>query len=919
MLRIHQSESAACAKRYYTEGLGRPDYYTPSAGGQGQWFGTGAARLGLSGDVTREAFFALIDNTDPATGQRLTARDNGPERRPGWDLVFSPPKSVSVVRAITGDERITTALWDSARETLVEIERDAVRTRLRRDGQRGDTPTGNLVASLFLHDTTRPLPDGTSDPHDHIHAYVHNATFAAHEGRWQAAEMGEVFLRRPYYEAAFEARLAHKLAALGYQVERRALSTSKVGWELAGVPPRVVAEFSRRTTEIEQAADRLGLTDPAAKAALGARTRRGKPATTDAATLRDDWRQRLSADERRALADLATSARTSLPAPAGSSAAAVQAMGQAVDHLFARDSVVPVDRLLETALRVGVGRVTPESLTPELSGHGLVLADHRGRAVATTHAMLAVEQSLVRFARAGSGRCDPLGGYSPPPTLAREFLNPQQQRAVRHLLASFDRVMVLRGKAGVGKSTLLAEVRDQITARGRQVLAVAPTTGATEVLRADGFHAETIAALLSRPELQQQLRGNVLLVDEAGLVGAVTMKSLFDLAERYGTRVILCGDTGQHRGVEAGAALRLLEERAGVRPAEVTEIQRQRGAFKTAVAALASGDAGEGFDRLDALGMVREVADDADRHRALAWEYAESLARGQQVLAISPTRCEGARVTEAIRAELRNAGLIGGDEHTVMRLDPRHLTDAEKRDATAYTQGDVLQFIRATRGVAERGERLAVCGHDGDAIRVFDAAGKECCIPLTAVERFQVYRPQALPLAIGDRIRMTQNTLTQDGKHRLVNGAVYTLAGFTAGGDLRLDNGWVLGREIGHIAPGWVITSHAAQGRTISGPVFVAQGAESRAATSREQFYVSASRSRSEVRVFTDDKTALRTRIERSDRPLLASELDHRPPAFAVERHRRARYLARVRPQQPVHPPAAVRHPPRSEGRHARP
>ena len=76
------------------------------------------------------------------------------------------------------------AMLEAAKDTLAEIEDEAIRTRLRRGGQQASTPTGNLVASLFIHDTTRALADGRPDPHDHIHAFLHNATWVANEGRW---------------------------------------------------------------------------------------------------------------------------------------------------------------------------------------------------------------------------------------------------------------------------------------------------------------------------------------------------------------------------------------------------------------------------------------------------------------------------------------------------------------------------------------------------------------------------------------------------------------------------------------------------------------------------------------------------------------------------------------------------------------
>ena len=86
--------------------------------------------------------------------------------------------------------------------------------------------------------------------------------------------------------------------------------------------------------------------------------------------------------------------------------------------------------------------------------------------------------------------------------------------------------------------------------------------------------------------------------------------------------------------------------------------------------------------------------------------------------------------------------------------------------------------------------------------------------------------------------RVTANGKTADGRHRLNNGALYTVRGFTAAGDVVVDNGWVIGRDFGHIAYGYVVTSHAAQGKTVD-KVLIGQSQQSLPASDRQQLYVS--------------------------------------------------------------------------------
>ena len=147
------------------------------------------------------------------------------------------------------------------------------------------------------------------------------------------------------------------------------------------------------------------------------------------------------------------------------------------------------------------------------------------------------------------------------------------------------------------------------------------------------------------------------------------MLKVFDVAETMNARVILVGDRRQHRSVTAGEPLKLLEEKAGLRVAEVTEILRQKGDYKKAAEALSEGKTVEAFQGLDKLGWIKEVAD-ADRYQQLADAYLSAVAETKRdgtpksALVVSPTHAEAARITDAIRAGLKAEGKLK-EEHVV--------------------------------------------------------------------------------------------------------------------------------------------------------------------------------------------------------------------------------------------------------------
>lgn len=861
MLRINQNNTPAGAKSYYSTA----DYYAEGQELVGFWTGDAAARLGLSGKVQQADWDALCDNLNPETGEALTPRRRV-DRRVGYDFNFHVPKSVSILYGLTRDERILDAFRESVRETMHDMESE-MQTRVRTHGRNEDRTTGNMVWGEFIHFTARPV-DGVPDPHLHAHCFVFNATWDKKESRWKAGQFAGLKRDAPYFEAVFHSRLARRLQELGLPTVR-----TRCGWEIAGIPDTAIQRFSRRTALIEDAAREAGVTDPEAKGELGAKTRERKARNLTLNELREEWRGRLEPAEAAALALRAGHiGEESYPEQP---AAVREAADQAISHCFERSAVVPERRLLADAMKRAVGIASPDTVAQAVADRRLIIAERDGRRLATTREVLAEESRMLAFARDGRGTSRPL---APEHVIQREWLNDAQQKAVRHVLGSRDRVVLVRGAAGTGKTSMMQETAEAIESTGTRVFTFAPSADASRgVLRQEGFEgADTVSRLLVDERLQAEIRGQVIWIDEAGLLSSRMMTEVFDLAGKLDARVVLSGDRRQHGSVERGAALRLLEEEAGIRPAELRDIQRQRGEYKAAVAALGDGRTDEGFRRLDHLGWIREVGD-TDRYRVLAEDYAAIVQQCKTALVVSPTHLEGEWITGEIRDRLRHAGRLHGGDRSFTVLESTNLTEADKRDGLNYTPGDVLVFHQNARGYRK-----------GDRVMVGDAP-----LPLDQAARFQLFRTGEISLAAGDRIRITRNGTTMDGKHRLNNGAVYEIRQFDAKGNIVLANGWVVSRDYGHLAHGYCTTSHASQGKTVD-RVLIGQSSDSLPASSREQFYVSVSRGREQATIYTDDREALLAAVDRSDERMTATEL-------VAGRMRRESYRS---PQTAPHRPA---------------
>jgi hypothetical protein len=464
-------------------------------------------------------------------------------------------------------------------------------------------------------------------------------------------------------------------------------------------------------------------------------------------------------------------------------------------------------------------------------------------------------------------------------------------------------VTALKGGAGTGKTTLFKAVKGGIESTGKKFFAFAPSAEASRgVQRSEGFeNADTVERLLIDPKMQEAVNGQVLWVDEAGLLSVRDMKRLFDVAKAQNARVILSGDTNQHNAVLRGDALRLLEKDTGMKTATLKEIRRQTNEqYRAAVKGISEGDAPgkEGGTRLEDgvrmlgdMGAITEATGE-DRYRQIAADYADVTGtrkadgKFKTALVVSPTHKEGEKVTGAIRDELKAEGRLGQTERQFLSLRPLNLTEAQRRDKGAYVGGEIAQFVQNAKGF-KRGERVTVTRVDAKGVHVRRDGGGASLLPLNEAKKFQLYAEDKIALAAGDRLRVTMNgfieretrrgLLGQRAKNRLNNGAVYQVDGFTKKGDIRLENGFVIPKNYGGVAHGYVVTSHASQGKTVDVSL-VALGQESFAAANKEQFYVSVSRGREAVRLYTDDKAAMMDAVQSSNARLSATELMHTAP-----------------------------------------
>ncbi|EFC3192675.1 conjugative relaxase [Escherichia coli] len=244
MMSIAQVRSAGSAGNYYTD---KDNYYVLGSMGE-RWAGRGAEQLGLQGSVDKDVFTRLLEGRLPDGADLSRMQDGSNKHRPGYDLTFSAPKSVSMMAMLGGDKRLIDAHNQAVDFAVRQVEALAS-TRVMTDGQSETVLTGNLVMALFNHDTSRD-----QEPQLHTHAVVANVT--QHNGEWKTLSSDKVgktgFIENVYanqiaFGRLYREKLKEQVEALGYETE----VVGKHGmWEMPGVP---VEAFSGRSQAIREA------------------------------------------------------------------------------------------------------------------------------------------------------------------------------------------------------------------------------------------------------------------------------------------------------------------------------------------------------------------------------------------------------------------------------------------------------------------------------------------------------------------------------------------------------------------------------------------------------------------------------------------------------------------------------------------
>jgi conjugative relaxase-like TrwC/TraI family protein len=638
-------------ERYYLDAVagGAEDHRRPGLEPEGEWLGRAAAALGLRGRVGGAELAAVLAGAEPSSGEVLNqAQDR--VRVAGFDLVFAAPKSVSLCFAL-GDaaaaEEVRLAHEAAVAAAVGYLEREAITARRGTGEQRCQVDVDGVVGAAFLHRTSR-----APDPHLHTHVLVANLVEGS-DGRWSAFDARGLYAQARTAGYLYQAHLRHEMSRrLGLE-----WGTMRTGMADVGIDRSVILTFSRRSREIRARLAVEGRSGAKAARVAQLATRRPKDLDTSFESLLGEWRARAAAAGlgRDQLATLMSDPGQLRPAdrqlptddwisrivgPDGLTASA---------STFARRDVI---RACCSSLPNGADVATVEALADEVLGSHLVqpasVRSHELRW--TTPEVVAAERSLVehglRRADAGVGAAEPDAVESA--LRARPQMAPAQGAAVREAAVSRAAVLVATGATWAGATDAIDAARDAWQASGLRVQATASSAQRAADLEATtGIETTSLASVLSGVVPP----ADVLVVHDAGRLGARPLNTVLDGAERAGTKVVLVGEVRQLRAAEGGAFRHLGETLGSIAldaPRSTSAPERAPHRGWVDVVERASEGAGVVVGSSAPVVRQRLVAD--------WWAARES---GRAVAMVATSRRDREALNAGARAELAAAGRLG--------------------------------------------------------------------------------------------------------------------------------------------------------------------------------------------------------------------------------------------------------------------
>lgn len=687
--------------------------YAKTANSPGRWYGKGCEQmfgiepgtlLNIPAEGERGELMLALDGINPITKNPLEVPKNRSVK--GYDITFSPPKTLSILASLAPDNSLRDQLWQAHRQavdaTLAWMERELMVGRRGHAGRDG-TVHQTITAAQFDHETSR-----SDDPQIHTHCVVvgfglgednrlstlwSTPFWSGKAGREQiVSTLGEIY----------GAHLRRSTANLDLPIRwQKRTQRGQIGWEIAGITPKIHKEFSRRNAVIEHQLEALGLGTNASHAARQAVTMSTRQSKTErlAHELRPEWIARLEAlrmtpeklmdkvrDEWKKRKNVSSNIATDAVLDALEEAAPTftkhDLVGAICSAAPAGLSIDQAEQLADTMLASGEIVRVAHTLASENMSLG-----YSDRFI--TKELWEREQAVLALARRTQHA--PADGVVANRNLADDTIaaNPgldeEQQNVLKHMLMGGN-VTIVEAGPGTGKTYVLGKAAQAWRAQRVPVIGLSVAWRAANEMRGVGIDSMALAAW--KVENHTIPPGAVVVIDEASMISTSDLADLIEDADRVNARVILIGDSRQLGAVEAGGLFPILSQELGA--ATMITNRRQVASWERQMLAdLRRGDAVRAVSSLAEHGRVvlSPTPEGATTRLLSDWQAARAV--GEEVAILSATR-EGRDSLNALaHGALAASGVVAGTGVTVPSSD-KHDGIVERE----YLPGEQIRCLK---------------------------------------------------------------------------------------------------------------------------------------------------------------------------------------------------------------------------------
>lgn len=514
-----------------------------------------------------------------------------------------------------------------------------------------------------------------------------------------------------------------------------------------------------------------------------------------------------------------------------------------------------------------------------------------------------MEKTIIRHIAEGKDAVQPLMALTPASVLSG--LTAGQREATRTVLENTDRFMAIQGYAGVGKTTQFRAVMGALNTLSEsvrpQVIGLGPTHRAVHEMREAGVEARTLASFLSETRQAIQagetpdFRNVLFLTDESSMVGNRDMAELYPLVAAGGGRMVSSGDTAQLQAISTGLPFRLVQQRSAIDTVVMQEIVRQTPALRPAIESIIAGQVDTSLRQVDdvtpyqvprqegawvpgnSVMEIRAAKKDQQQDTPSAGEQTLtpeqlSLVRTdiieairddwmgrtpeaqQQTLVVAELNADRHAINDAIHAARHEKGDTGAEERTFTVLEPLRVPDNALRAAETFAE-----YTGAVAMMNERYWTVADVNAEDAVVTLRNSDGESVMISpqQNTSQDISLFTPRNLTLSQGDRVRFTRS----DTDRGYVANRLWEVAGFTDDGAIRFRQGDEekivdpqAMTEDRHIDLAYALTVYGVQGASERFAIALTgtEGGRKRMA-SLESTYVTLSRAKEHVQVYTDD------------------------------------------------------------------